>query len=62
MNAIPEMKKKYTEGINSILNEAEYWLGDLQDKVEHNTHSGQQKEKKRIKKDEGSLRDLWKTI
>ena len=50
MNAIPEMKKKYTEGINSILNEAEYWLGDLQDKVEHNTHSGQQKEKKRIKK------------
>ena len=36
-------------------------MNDLEDKVEKNIHSEQQKEK-RIKKNELSLRDLWDNI
>ena len=56
-NTIFEMKNTLKE-INSRLDEAGDWISDLEDKVAENTQSEHQK-KKRILKNENSLRDLW---
>ena len=55
-NTIPERKNKL-EGINSRLDEAQDKIRDLENKVERNSQSEKQKEK-RIFKNEDSLRDL----
>ena len=55
-------KIKYTlEGINSRISEAHEWIHDLKDRIVGITATEQNKEK-RMKRIEGSLRDLWENI
>ena len=62
-NTINETKNSL-EGINSRITEAEERISDLEDKVVGITTAEQNKEKrmKRMKRSEGSLRDLWDNI
>ena len=59
-NKITEMKSTL-EGINSRITEAEEWISDLEDRMAEYTTVEQNKEK-RMKRNEGSLRDLWDNI
>ena len=59
-NTITEMKNTL-EGISSRITEAEEWVGDLEDRMVEFTAVEQNKEK-RMKRNEGSLRDLWVNI
>ena len=56
-NTISETKNTL-EGTNSRFNEAECHISDFTDKVTEKTQS-EQKKKKRISKNEDSLRDFW---
>ena len=59
-NTLTEMKTTL-EGINSKITEAEERISDLEDRmVEFN--AGEQNKEKRMKRNEGSLRDLWDNI
>ena len=49
------------EGINTRITEAEERISDLEDKIVEITTAEQNKEK-RVKRTEGSLRDLWDNI
>ena len=51
--------KNTLEGINSRLNDTEEWISELEDKVVEITEDEQ---KKRIKRNENGLRDLWDNI
>ena len=53
--------KNSLEGINSRITEAEEWISDLGDKIMEVTITEQNKGK-RMKRIEGSLRDLWDNI
>ena len=55
-NTITEIKSTL-EGINSILNDTEEWISELEDRVVKSP-SLNTKKKKRIFKNEDSLRDL----
>ena len=59
-NTITEMKNTL-EGINSRITEAEERISDLEDRMVDFTAAEQNKEK-RMKRNEGSLRDLWDNI
>ena len=59
-NTITEMKNTL-EGINSRITEAEERISDLEDTMVEFTTAEQNKEK-RMKRNEGSLRDLWDNI
>ena len=59
-NKINEIKNSL-EGINSRITEAEKWISELEDKIVEITTAEQNKEK-RMKRIEGSLRDLWDNI
>ena len=59
-NTITEMKTTL-EGINSRITEAEEQISDLEDRTVEFTVMEQNKQK-RMKKNEGSLRDLWDNI
>ena len=59
-NTITEMKNTL-EGINSRINEEEKWISDLEDRMVEFT-AAEQKEEKRMKRNEDSLRDLWDNI
>ena len=59
-NTINEIKNSL-EGINSIITEAEERISDLEDKIVEITTAEQNKEK-RMKRNKGSLRDLWDNI
>lgn len=50
-----EMKNALKQ-INSRVNDMEQWISDLDERVEENIQA-EQKNEKRIKKDEDSLRD-----
>ena len=56
-NTITEMKNTL-EGINSRLNDAEKEISELEDRVVEITNT-KQKKKKRMKRNEDSLRDFW---
>ena len=71
---LEELKNKYTEtnntiteikntleGIYSRISEAEEWISKLEDKMVEIT-SEEQNKVKRMKRTEGSLRDLWDNI
>ena len=49
------------EGINSRIAEAEEWISELEDKIVEIT-SEEQNKVKRMKRNEGSLSDLWDNI
>ena len=56
--------EKYTiysaiEGINSRINYTEKWISELEDRLVKITAMEQNKKKKRMKRNEDSLRDLW---
>ena len=55
------MKNKL-EGINSRLNDTEEWISKLEDRVEEINDAEHKKEKKRMKRNEDSLRDFWDNI
>ena len=57
-NIITEMKNAL-EGINSRLNDTEEWISELEDRLVEITDAEQ---KKRMKRNEDSLRDLWDNI
>ena len=59
-NTITEMKTTL-EGINSRITKAEERIRDLEDRMVEFTAAEQTKEK-RMKQNEGSLRDLWDNI
>ena len=59
-NTITEMKNTL-EGINTRITEAEEQLSDLEDRMVEFTAAEQNKEK-RMKRNEGSLRDHWDNI
>ena len=59
-NTIPEMKTKL-EGINSRITEAEERISDLEDRMVEFTAEEQNK-KKRMKRNEDSLRDIWDNV
>ena len=59
-NTVTEMKNTL-EGINSRITEAEERISDLEDRMVEFTATEQNKEK-RMKRNEGSLRDLWDNI
>ena len=59
-NPITEMKNTL-EGINSRITEAEEQINDLEDRMVEITATEQSKEK-RMKRNEGSLRDFWDNI
>ena len=59
-NTITEMKNTL-EGINSRITAAEEWISDLEDRMVEFTAVEQNKEKI-MKRNEGSLRDLWDNI
>ena len=59
-NTITEMKNKL-EGINSRITEAEEWISDLEDRMVEFT-AMEQKQEKRMKRNEDSLRDFWDNI
>ena len=58
-NTITEMKNEL-EGINSRITEAEEQISDLEDRMVEFTAMEQNK-KKRMKRNEDSLRDLWRS-
>ena len=71
---LEELKNKHTEtnnttteikntlgGINGRISEAEEWISDLEDKMVAITSEDQSKVK-RMKRTEGSLRDLWDNV
>ena len=49
------------EGINSRITEAEEWMNDLENRIVE-IIATEQKIEKRMKRNEGSLRDLWDII
>ena len=49
------------EGISSRITEAEEWMNDLENRIVEITAT-EQKIEKRMKRNEGSLRDLWDNI
>ena len=53
--------KNTLEGINSKISEAEEQISELEDKMVEIT-SAEQNKVKRMKRTEGSLRDLWDNI
>ena len=55
-NAINEIKNTQ-EGTNSRITEAEDRISEVEDRMEIN--EAERKEKKRIKRNEDNLRDLW---
>ena len=55
-NTISELKNTI-EGMKSRFDEAEYWMSELEDKVEKNTQKEQEKER-RLRKDEEGLREM----
>ena len=59
-NTITEMKNTL-EGIDSRITEAEERIRDLEDRMVEFTTAEQNKQK-RMKRNEGSLRDLWDNI
>ena len=59
-NTITEMKTTL-EGINSRITKAEKRISDLEDRMVEIT-AVEQNKKKRMKRNEDSLRDLWDTI
>ena len=59
-NTITEMKNTL-EGINSRITEAEEWISDLEDRMVEFIAT-EQNLKKRMKRNEDSLRDLWDNI
>ena len=59
-NTLNEIKNSL-EGINSSINEAEEWISDLEDRMVQFSAVKQNKEK-RMKRNEGSLRDFWDNI
>ena len=59
-NTINEIKNSL-EGVSSRITEAEEWISDLEDKMVEITTAEQNKEK-RMKRIDGSLRDLWDNI
>ena len=59
-NTITEIKNTL-EGINSRISEAEEQISELEDKMVEIT-SEEQNKVKRMKRTEGSLRDLWDNI
>ena len=59
-NTITEMKNAL-EGINSRLNEADEWISELEYRVVE-ISTTKQKEEKKMKRNEDSLRDLWDNI
>ena len=50
------------EGINSRTTEAEEWISDQEDRMVEFTASEQNREKKKMRRDEDSLRALWDNI
>ena len=50
--------KNTLEEINNRITEAEEWMSDLEDRMIEITTMKQDKEK-RVKRNEGNLRDLW---
>ena len=60
-NNIINKIKNSPEGINSRITEAEDWISYLEDKIGEITTTELNKEK-RMKRIEGSLRDLWDNI
>ena len=56
-NTITEMKNTL-EGVNSRLNEAGEWISELEDRVVEIT-AAEDKNEKRLKTNDDSLRDLW---
>ena len=58
-NTITEMKNTL-EGINSRLNDTEKEISELEDRVLEITNTKQKK--KRMKRNEDSLRDFWDNI
>ena len=59
-NTITEMKNTL-EGVNSRLNEAGEWISELEDRVVEIT-AAEDKNEKRLKTNDDSLRDLWDNI
>ena len=59
-NTVTEIKNTL-EGINSRISEAEERISELRDKMVETT-SEEQNKVKRMKRTEGSLRDLWENI
>ena len=59
-NTINEIKNSL-EGINSRITEADEWISDLEEKIVEIT-TAEQNNKKRMKRIEDSLRDLWDNI
>ena len=60
-NTITEMKNTL-EGSNNRVNEAEEWISELEDQVVEITAAEQKKRKKRMRRNEDSLRDFWENI
>ena len=64
---LEELKKKQAEmnntleGINSRITEAEEWISDLEDSM-MKINAAKQNIEKRMKRNEGSLIDLWDNI
>ena len=58
-NAINEIKNTQ-EGTNSRITEAEDRISEVEDRMEIN--EAERKEKKRIKRNEDNLRDLWGNV
>ena len=59
-NTINEIKNSL-ERISSRITKAEEWISDLEDKIVKIT-TAEQKQEKRMKRIEDSLRDLWNNI
>ena len=65
---LEELKKKHTEmnntlgGINNRIIEEEEWINDWEDRMVEITATEQHIEKKKVKRNEDCLRDLWDNI
>ena len=59
-DAITEVKSTL-EGTNSRITEAEDKISELEDRVE-GINEAERKKEKRIKRNEGNLRDLWDNV
>ena len=60
-NTITEMKNTLVR-INSSITEAEEWINDLEDRMVEISAAEQNKVKKKMRRNEDSLRDLWDNI
>ena len=60
-NAINEIKNTL-EGTNSRITEAEFRISDAEDRMVEINEAERKKEKKRIKRNEDKLRDLWDNV